>query len=480
MEEGIKYQQDLNRVRRPMTSQQAFMEHGKLPPQAIDVEELVLGGIMMDSEAFSTVVKLLTPDVFYKESHQIIYEACLGLYDKNQPIDIISVANYLKNSGQLDAIGGPYMITQLTSRIISSANIEFHVAILIQKHIARELIRVSTEIIRDSFEECDDTFELLDKADRNISKISESVSKSGYAKSIGDLADEALVKAREREIATQEGKLPGITTGIKKLNHLTGGWHNGDLIIFAGRPSMGKTAMMLHFAKSAAQTTIPVAIFSLEMTGISLANRMILSECNVSPHDFKHGTFHPEEWDDMMKAASKLKLPIYVDPNPVVSMRYIKTTCRILARKGKCGIVMIDYLQLADMTTGERNRNREYEVAQASRQAKILAKELDVPVILLSQLNRNAEGRKSGRPQLSDLRESGAIEQDADVVCFIYRPEYYGIDTDDSGNSTHGVGLLIVDKYREGALEDIPFAYNESMTKIKDHEPENPFNVIIP
>jgi len=449
------------------------LEHGKLPPQAIDLEETVLGGLMLESGTLPFVINQLSPDVFYKEAHQIIYEAILSLYDDNRKIDILTVANELRNKGTLELSGGPFYITQLTSRIASTANIEYHAGILLQKYLARELIRVSGEINSKAFMDTEDAFELLDHADASISKISEISVRGGSMCHITDAVEKAIEEAKRRELMVKEGKSTGVNSGLKEVNQLTGGWKNSDLIILAARPGMGKTALMLHFAKEAAISGTPVCIYSLEMSDISLANRMILSSCNVDSYRFKKGFMTSEDWAEVNIARQMLsRLPIYIDPNPIVSMRYIRSKSRIMQRKGKCGMIMVDYLQLADMSTGEKNRNREQEVSQASRQAKIIAKELDVPFMLLSQLSRKTEDRKEKEPQLADLRESGAIEQDADLVAFIYRPEYYGIKEDAAGNSLIGVGKMIFAKHRDGSCEDVKFRYNESMTKIFNYEIE--------
>lgn len=455
-----------------------FQEHGKLPPQAIDIEEAVLGGLMLEKRAIQTVVTLLTSEVFYKESHQAIYSAILYLHDNNQPVDILTVSNELRNNGLLELAGGPFYITQLTSRIASTANIEYHTGILVQKYLARELIKSSTEIIRKSFEDEADVYDLIASADNEISKINEYSVRGGSFKHVSDSSTKSLESAKRREIMRKEGKTSGITTGLKELNALTGGWQPSDLIIIAARPGMGKTSLMLKHALTAALVNVPVCIYTLEMSDERLTDNLLLMLSDVEKDKFKNGFMSQDDWSNIAYSKSKLdKLPIYIDPNPSVSMRYIKANSVVMAKKGKCGLILIDYLQLVDVSSDERNRNREQEVAKASREAKVIAKQLNIPVILLCQLSREVEKRADKKPQLSDLRESGAIEQDADVVAFIYRPEYYGITEDASCNSLKGVGKIILAKNRNGATDEAKFRYNESMTKITDYESDNTYSL---
>lgn len=456
-----------------MTQKQAFIEHGKLPPQAVDIEEAVLGAMMLERHSIPLVASMLSEDVFYKDAHQVIYRSIISLYDTNNPVDILTVTNDLKSKGNLELAGGAFYITQLTSRIVSSANIEYQAGILVQKFVQRELIRVSTEIIRDAYEDTTDPFQQLEIADINISKINEFSARGGSMVHISEAVSEAIDEARKRQVNANLGKSVGINTGLLDLNEATGGWRNSDLIILAARPGMGKTAIMLHWAKSAAVSGSAVCVYSLEMGATSLANRMLYSMCDVDIDNYKKGKQNDQDWSEISYAADQLnKLPIYIDPNPMVTMRYIKSNSRIMKKKGKCDIIMIDYLQLVDVNNGDRNSNREQKVAEASRQAKIIAKELDLPVILLCQMSRKVEGRADHEPELSDLRESGAIEQDADMVIFAFRPEYYGKIEDSRGNSLKGVGKLYIRKFRDGPLSDIKFKYNTTMSKITNFLPE--------
>lgn len=460
--------------RKRQNKQEAIFEHGKIQPQAIELEEVVLGAAMLEKEGCETAIRLLTAESFYKENHQIIFDAINELYRENQPVDILTVAEKLKAKGSLELAGGPYAITMLTDRIASAANIEAHAAIIQQKHFQRELIRMGSSLIKDAYEDETDVFVLMEKADRDLQKIGELAAAGSEARHIETLLKLSRESLRHREEMVKKGKMTGISTGLTELNVKTNGWQGSNLIIWASRPGMGKSALMLKMAKEAAKVGIPVCIYSLEMEAVKLIDRLVLSECGIDAEKFRSGWMTGDDWSEFDRAEKALKnLPIYVDDNPVVSMRYIKSHARMMQRKGRCGMIIVDYLQLTDMKSDERGRNREQEVAQASREAKIIAKTLNIPFHLLAQLSRAVEKRGGDmRPVLSDLRESGAIEQDADIVVFIHRPEYYGIHEDGEGNSTKGVGELIIAKNREGALGIVPFKYNPSLTKITDYAPD--------
>lgn len=446
---------------------------GKIPPQAIELEEAVLGALMVDRNAIHDVVNSLSPESFYKEANGLIYEAIRSLYDESKPIDILTVTTRLKDLGNLEKSGGAFYITQLTSHIASSQNAPYHASIITQQFLKREVIRVSLELHDEAYDDTTDPFELLSKADSEISKISEVSIKGNGMLHISDSTKKSTESAMKRELMRKEGKTSGITTGLHELDMITGGLQHSELIILAARPSMGKSSIMVKFAVSAALSGVPACIYSLEMSDEKLADNILLSQCNVDKDKWKGGWLCKDDWSEISDAKQKVdKLPIYIDPNPVVSMRYIRSNSRVMNRKGKCGIIFIDYLQLTE-TNHEKGKNREQEIAEVSRQAKIISKELNVPVVLLSQLNRKAEDRGDKRPMLSDLRESGAIEQDADLVMFVYRPAYYGIKEDANGNSLIGYGELIISKHRNGACETVRFKHNESMTKIYDFNQES-------
>lgn len=454
----------------------AIFEHGKVPPQAVDLEEAVLGALMIDRECIGSVGKLLTPVVFYKEKNSLIYAAIQTLDRESNPIDILTVTNKLRETGSLETVGGPFYIAQLTNRVASSVNTEYHVRIILQAYFKREIIRAGSAAVTVAYEDDTDVFSSIAQLEEALSNINELVTAGGNMQHVSVHADEAEQQAIKREERRKKGLTPGIRGGIRDLDKATGGWMPNNLIILAARPGMGKTALMLHFAKYAALLGHPVCIYSLEMGGLSLANRMILSFAEIDPESFRNGSMSQHEWELFRGAKEQLsKLPIYIDDNPICSMRYIKGHSTIMKKKGLCDMIMVDYLQLADMEDdAKQQRNREQDVSATTREAKIIAKTLSVPFMLLSQLNRAVETRGGAkRPMLSDLRESGAIEQDADIVFFAYRAEYYGIEIDEDGQSTKGSGELICAKHRDGATFTAKFNYNKSLTQITDPNPNN-------
>ncbi len=458
--------------RRTLKNQLAttFSEHGRVPPQAVDLEEAVLGSVMLEKDALSTVIDALSPEAFYKESHQKIYAAIHRLFTKSEPVDILTVTSELKSSGELELVGGSYYITQLTNRVASTANIEFHARIITQKYIQRELIRISSMIIKDAFEETTDVFELLDKAEQNLFSVSEKNFRRDYD------SMQSLVSSAIKEIASareHEGSMRGVPSGFTNVDRITAGWQKSDLVILAARPGMGKTAFVLSMARNiAVDFNKPVAFFSLEMSSIQLVTRLISSESELPADKLKKGNLENHEWEQLnSKIAKLIEAPLFIDDTPALSIFELRAKCRRLKAQHDIQMIVIDYIQL--MTTGGDNKmgNREQEISTISRSLKSLAKELNVPVITLSQLNRSVETRAgSKRPLLSDLRESGAIEQDADLVLFIYRPEYYKIDVDEEGNSTEGMAELIVAKHRNGALADIKLRFVGKFARFTDYE----------
>lgn len=448
---------------------QASYEHGKIQPQAVDIEETVLGAMMLEKDALTSVIDILKPDVFYKEEHKVIFKAMQELFANSQPVDIITVTNQLKSTAELEFVGGPYYITQLTNRIASAANIEYHARILLQKYIQRELIRTSSEIIRDAFEDTTDVFELLDKAESNLFSVSESNLRRSY----DDMR--SLIKEAVHQIETardKEGHLSGIPSSFTDLDRVTSGWQKSDLIILAARPGMGKTAFALTMARNiAVDFKKPVAIFSLEMSALQLVTRLIASETGLVANKLKKGSLEPHEWEQLHTRINNLiDAPLIIDDTPALSIFELRAKCRRLKAQHDIELVVIDYLQL--MTSDGNNKsNREQEISNISRSLKSLAKELDVPIISLSQLSRAVETRGgSKKPILSDLRESGAIEQDADIVMFIYRPEYYKIDEDEHGESLKGIAELSIAKHRNGALEDIQLNFIDKFARFTDLE----------
>jgi len=433
------------------------LEKGKLPPQVLELEEAVLGAMMIDKKGVDDVIDILQPDAFYKEAHRHIFEAILQLFTETQPIDLLTVSTQLKKNGKLELAGGDFYLIQLTQKIASSAHIEFHSRIILQKFIQRSLIRISSEIIEASYDESADVFDLLDQAESKLYEVTQ-----GNIKRSSETAQSLVLQAKKRieEIAGKEG-LSGVETGFTNLDKLTSGWQPSDLIIIAARPAMGKTAFVLSMARNIAiDFGHPVALFSLEMASVQLITRLISSETGLSSEKLRTGKLEPHEWEMLSTKVKNLeKAPLFIDDTPSLSIFDLRAKCRRLVSQHGIKIVIVDYLQL--MTAGGNAKgggNREQEISTISRNLKALAKELNVPVIALSQLSRAVETRGSSkRPLLSDLRESGAIEQDADIVSFLYRPEYYKIEEwdDEEASPTAGQAEIMIAKHRNGGIENV-------------------------
>ncbi|NER15564.1 replicative DNA helicase [Leptobacterium flavescens] len=432
------------------------LERGKIPPQAIDLEEVVLGAMMIDKKGVDTVIDILHPDVFYKEAHKYIYEAIVKLFESSEPIDLLTVSSQLRKDGKLELIGNDFYLIQLTQKVSSSAHIEFHARIILQKFIQRSLIKISSEIIEDAYDETTDVFDLLDNAEAKLYEVTQ-----GNIKKSSETAQSLVMQAKKKieEISNKEG-LSGIPSGFDKLDKLTSGWQPSDLIIVAARPGMGKTALTLSMARNiAVNSNIPVAFFSLEMSSVQLITRLISSETGLSSEKLRTGKLEKHEWEQLnVKVKGLEKAPLFIDDTPSLSIFDLRAKARRLASQHGIRLIVIDYLQLMTAGGTQKGGNREQEISTISRNLKALAKELDVPVIALSQLSRAVETRGgSKRPLLSDLRESGAIEQDADIVSFIYRPEYYKIEEwdDEERSPTQGQAEFIVAKHRNGGLDNI-------------------------
>ncbi|WP_320982473.1 replicative DNA helicase [Parabacteroides goldsteinii] len=439
-------------------------------PHSEETEKAVIGALLIESGAIGEVVGILNADIFYDVALGKIYSAIASLYENNIKPDLLTVTKTLIRSGELKKVGGPFFLSTLSGNIASTANIVDHAQYLHQLWLARKLAIAGMEITKMATDPTADIDDVLTAVIKKIEGIAENTAYNSRMIDISTVATQCISEyEKRREMARNGGKI-GLTTGLSKLDHITGGWKPGQLIILAARPAMGKTAMLLHFAKSASISGVPVVIFSLEMEVQALTNRALLSESEINSDRFKAGTLLREEEEGLCHAIGRIScLPISLDDSANINMRQIKTRARELRRKGKCGLILIDYLQLIDMRSANRNYTREQEVSQCSRAAKIMAKELGVPVILLSQLSRQVEGRADKMPMLSDLRESGAIEQDADIVMFIHRPEYY------SEKAEKGFGVIRIAKQRDGATGDIRFRYNENLTKITDYDKELPF-----
>jgi len=442
------------------------LERGKIPPQAVDLEEVVLGAMMIDKKGVDEVIDILHPDVFYKDAHRFIYEAIFKLFETSEPVDLLTVSSQLKKDGQLEAVGGDFYLIKLTQKVASSAHIEFHARIILQKFIQRSLIKISNEIIEDAYDEGTDVFDLLDTAESKLYDVTQ-----GNLKRSAETAQNLVIQAKKRieEIANKEG-LSGIPSGFDKVDKLTSGWQPSDLIIVAARPGMGKTALTLSMARNmAVNNGIPVAFFSCEMSSVQLITRLISSETGLSSEKLRTGRVEKHEWGQLnVKVKALEKAPLFIDDTPSLSIFDLRAKARRLASQHGIKLVIIDYLQLMTAGSSQKGGNREQEISTISRNLKALAKELNVPVIALSQLSRAVETRGgSKRPLLSDLRESGAIEQDADIVSFIYRPEYYKIDEwdDEERTPTQGQAEFIVAKHRNGGLENIRLKFIGNLGK---------------
>ena len=445
------------------------LQQGKLPPQALDLEEAVIGAMMIDKKGVDEVIDLLQPDAFYKLAHQNIFESILNLFQNSQPIDLLTVSSDLRKNGKLESVGGDYYLVLLTQKVASSAHIEFHARIILQKFIQRSLIRISNEIIESSYKESTDVFDLLDEAESKLYDVAQ-----GNIKKSSDTAQNLVMLAKKKiqEIANKDG-LSGISTGFEKLDTLTSGWQPSDLIIIAARPGMGKTALTLSMARNIAVIKqVPVAFFSLEMSSVQLITRLISAETGLSSEKLRTGKLADHEWKQLnVKVGDLEKAPLFIDDTPALSIFDLRAKARRLASQHQIKLIVVDYLQL--MTAGNNNKagNREQEISTISRNLKSLAKELNIPVIALSQLSRAVETRSgTKRPQLSDLRESGAIEQDADIVSFIYRPEYYQIEEWDDEEHTSSIGQaeFIVAKHRNGGLDNIRMKFIGQLGKFED------------
>jgi len=446
---------------------QQLSEHGKMPPQAVDLEEAVLGAIMLEKDALTNVIDILKPESFYKDAHSRIFAAVQRLFSRSEPVDILTVTQELKKTSELDVVGGAYYITQLTNRVASAANAEFHARIIAQKYIQRELIRISTETINESYEESSDVFDLLDRAEQNLFSIVQGNIRKNYDRmsTLIKQAIEQIEKAREKE----DG-LSGVPSGLTSLDRITSGWQKSDLVIIAARPAMGKTAFVLTVARNAAvEFKHPVAIFSLEMSSLQLVTRLISSESELSGEKIKKGQLEEHEFQQLNAKTSKLaEAPIFIDDTPGLSIFELRAKARRLKEQHDIQLLVIDYLQL--MTAGNEGRgNREQEISSISRSLKGLAKELNIPVLALSQLSRAVETRGGDkRPQLSDLRESGAIEQDADMVIFLHRPEYYGLTEFADGTPAANGAEIIIAKHRNGPIDSARVKYIGNHTKFID------------
>jgi len=454
---------------RKSTQESNALDYGKLPPQVKDLEEAVLGAVMIEQDAINEVIDIIKDESFYVDSHQRIWKAIRMLYQNQAPIDLLTVTEQLRKQGELDAAGGPFYIAQLTNKVGSAANVEYHARIIAEKHIQRMLISTSTEIIKDAYEDTTDVFELLDKAEKSLFSIAEN----NLKRSSEDIASLVMSELKEIDVRmnNSEDHLNGVPTGFVDLDRATGGWQKSDLIILAARPAMGKTAFTLALARNASvDHKKPVALFSLEMSSAQLVQRLISMETQIAAEKIRRGSLEQYEYQILTSKIDNLKnAQIFIDDTPAINVFELRSKCRRLKQQHDIQLVVIDYLQLMSGSIDGKSGNREQEISQISRALKGLAKELEIPIIALSQLSRAVETRGGDKkPILSDLRESGAIEQDADLVIFLYRGEYYGIDADADGQSTKDVAEIIIAKHRNGPVKTVRARFISKYAKFEN------------
>lgn len=464
---NVKKEFGSSRTRKSDNSSLVF---GKVPPQATELEEAVIGAIMLEKDKLAEVLEIIqSPECFYVDANQKIYAAIRRLFDKGMPVDLLTVTEELRKSDELEMAGGPYYLTNLTMNVVSSAHVESHARIIMEKFIQRELIRLSGDIIKDAYEDSTDVFDLLDKAESNLYEITDNHLRKNFTS-----LKEVLVRTVHEieEAKNKKSDLTGVPTGYVPLDKLTSGWQKTDLIILAARPAVGKTAFCLNLALNAAMNTekpYPVAVFSLEMGSGQLVKRLLAAVTEVSMESLTKGNMQEHEFVQMTQRMNKLATaPIYLDDQAALNIFELRAKARRLKQKHDIQMIVIDYLQLMQGSI-ERGGNREQEISKISRDLKSLAKELEVPIIALSQLNRSVESRKESKvPQLSDLRESGAIEQDADIVMFLYRPEYYGINNDEMGQPIDGETHLHIAKHRNGSTDTVKVRFIKEYQKFVD------------
>jgi len=445
-------------------------DYGKVPPQAIDFEQAVLGIILLNKEAIDEVVATLQPEMFYKEANQKIYSRAINLYKHNSPVDVLTITEELRAFGELDIVGGPIALAKLTTQIYPVSQIVYYALIIKEKYIRRELIRHSAEVQNRAFDESIDFTELIEYCESDLLKITGDIYKNEPVE-LGKLVDGVINKIQK--IINHEIELIGNPTGLVKLDRMTGGFKDGEYILIAARPSVGKSALALQIALNSAEFKYPVGVFSCEMSGDSIAQRSISGASGKTNLELLRGECSVE---DLLKQTENLiNLPVYIDDTSGISIIELRSKARKLVMKHGIKLIVVDYIQLM---SGE-GRSREEEVGNISRGLKSIAKDLNIPVIGLSQLNRKCEERASKRPQLSDLRESGTLEQDADIVIMLNRPALYGfadMETDEgSGMSSRGIMELIIAKNRNGVTGSIFLYHNESLTKIQDDKIETIF-----
>ena len=434
------------------------MDVGKVPPHDIEAEQAILGSMLTDKDAVINAIEVLKEESFYREDNRAIFAAILSLYAKNEPIDIITVKAELVEQGNFERIGGLEYLVELPERVPTTANVDRYIKIVEEKAALRNLIQTSNELIALGYDETENVDSIMDMAEKKVFDLAQKKNTKGYA-SIKDVLVESFTKLEE--LYNQKGNVTGISTGFIDLDNKTAGLHNSDLIILAARPAMGKSAFAINLATNAAvKSNVPVVIFNLEMSKEQVGNRILCSEALVDSNKIRTGQIEDEDWMKLANTLGSLsEAPIYIDDTPGISIMEIRAKCRKLKLEKDIGLIVIDYLQLIQ-GSGKKNASREQEISEISRSLKILAKELDVPVIALSQLSRGAEKRDDKRPMLSDLRESGAIEQDADIVIFLYRDDYYNEDSEKKN-----IAEVIIAKHRGGSTGTVDLAWMGNYTK---------------
>lgn len=445
-------------------------EHGteRMPPQSIEAEQAILGSLLINPETISKVVDVLEPEQFYRKAHQVIYAAVVDLYSNNEPIDIVTVSQFLKDKGSLDGVGGRQYLTDLAMSIATTANAEYYAKTVSEKSLLRNLIKAGTEIVQSCYEDSDADL-TVDKAEQLIFNIAQRRSMNALTP-IKDIVNESFARIEKRY--EQRDALSGLPSGFYDLDEMTSGFQKSDLVIVAARPSMGKTAFILNVAQYAAvEAKAPVAIFSLEMSKEQLVQRLLCAEARIDANKMRTGFLQSSDWQSLAAAMGRLgEAPLFIDDSAAVTALDVRAKCRRLKAelKGNLGMIMIDYIQLMS-GRASKDGNRVQEISEISRSLKQLARELDCPVVALSQLSRAVEARQNKRPMLSDLRESGAIEQDADIVMFIYRDEYYNPETDKRGEAE-----IIIAKQRNGPVGTVELLYQGSITRFLNKAVTNP------
>ncbi|HTP79729.1 MAG TPA: replicative DNA helicase [Bacteroidota bacterium] len=449
-----------------INSNQPVSTEGRVPPQAVEIEMAVLGAMLLDKEAIAKAVEVIDDRAFYKPAHQSIFQAMTGLFERSEPVDLITLAEELRRRGELEKIGGEYYLTELTSKVSSGANVEFHAHIVLEKALMRQLIGTASAVMTRAYSETEDALGLLDEAEQMVFEVSEQRMKKSFVS-----MNTAVHKTMDllQSIHGKHSGVTGVPSGFTDLDNLTGGFQSSDLIIVAGRPSQGKTALVLSIARNASVLhDETVGIFSLEMSSQQLVMRLMCAEARVDAHKVRTGRLPEDEWKKLSMSVGRLyKAKIFIDDTPALSILELRAKARRLKAEHNVGIIIVDYLQLMQ---GPRNApSREQEISSISRSLKALAKEINIPVIALSQLNRALEARNDKRPALADLRESGAIEQDADVVLFVHRPEMYGIQEQD-GKSTEGMAEIIIGKQRNGPTDSVTLQFIRQYARFESRE----------